>query len=210
VTLDRTPPTLTITPVTPSPTRADAVAFNLVFSEPVASTFTLEDITLAGTLGPVSTAQLAGLDPGYTLVVTPNDPNATGTVAVTVGTGVTDIAGNALPAAVTSPAVMVDKTPPVATIDLITTNMPGAATLLFGVTFSEPVAPTFNTNNLALAGTLAGAASAQIAGADPMYSVTVTLSDPNAAGTLGIVIGPGVSDAAGNAFAGSASALYSK
>jgi hypothetical protein len=72
------------------------------------------------------------------------------------------------------------------------------------------VAPTFNTNNLALAGTLAGAASAQIAGADPMYSVTVTLSDPNAAGTLGIVIGPGVSDAAGNAFAGSASALYSK
>jgi hypothetical protein len=210
VTLDKTPPTLTITPVTPSPTRADAVAFNLVFSELVASTFTLEDITLAGTLGPVSTAQLAGLDPGYTLVVTPNDPNATGTVAVTVGTGVTDIAGNALPAAVTSPAVMVDKTPPVATIDLITTNTLGAATLLFGVAFSEPVAPTFNTNNLALAGTLAGAASAQIAGADPMYSVTVTLSDPNAAGTLGIVIGPGVSDAAGNAFAGSASALYSK
>ena len=210
ITRDKTPPALTITPVTPSPTRADAVAFNLVFSEPVASTFTLEDITLAGTLGPVSTAQLAGLDPGYTLIVTPNDPAASGTLSPVVGTGVADIAGNALPAAVTGPTIVVDKAPPTAKIDLITTNTLGAATLLFGVTFSEPVAPTFNTNNLALAGTLAAEASAQIAGADPMYSVTVTLNDPKASGTLGIVVGPGVSDAAGNAFAGSASALCSK
>jgi methionine-rich copper-binding protein CopC len=210
VTVDKTPPVLTITPVTPSPTRADAVAFNLVFSEPVSPSFTIEDISLAGTLGPAAATQLAGLDPGYTVVVTPNDPNATGTIAVVVGTSVTDVAGNALAEAVTSQSVIVDKTPPAAKIDLVTTSTTGASSLLFGVTFSEPVAPTFNSNNLALAGTLAADASAQIAGADPVYSVTVSLNDPNASGTLGIVIGAGVSDAAGNTYPGGASELYHK
>jgi hypothetical protein len=210
ITVDKTPPTLTITPVTPSPTRSDAVAFNLVFSKPVAPTFAVEDVTLAGTLASAATFQLAGSDPGYTVVVTPNDPNASGTVGIVVGTGVADVAGNALAAAVTGPTVAVDKTPPTAKIDLVTTNAAGAATLVFAVTFSEPVAPTFNNNNLALAGTLASAATAQISGADPAYSVTVSLTDPKAGGTLGIVIGAGVSDAAGNAYAGAASELYKK
>jgi methionine-rich copper-binding protein CopC len=210
VNVDSTCPSLAISSASSTPTRADSVAFNLLFSEPVEPTFTLEDIVLTGTLGVAATAQLWGMDPYYTVVTTPNDPNGTGDIAIVVGTGVTDGAGNPLPAPVESPKIFVDNEPPMAKFELITPNPAGAASVQFAVTFSEPVAPSFNTDNLALTGTLAADASAKIFGADPRYLVTVQPNDLSAAGTLGIIIGGGVVDAAGNAYTGGASDLYTK
>jgi hypothetical protein len=90
--IDMTPPTVTIAPITPSPTGSNGVQFRVTFSEPVAPTFTT--MTLLGTLAGAATFGITSSDPVYTVTVAPNDPNADGTVGIRVGAGVTDRAGN--------------------------------------------------------------------------------------------------------------------
>jgi len=208
VTVDHTRPTLTVAPITPTPTNADAVAFSVVFSEAVAPSFAMEDVALTGTLAAAAAAQIGGADPSYTVTATPNDANANGTLGIVIGAAVADPAGNTLAAGATSPLVTLDNTPPTVTITPATGNPTNADTVGFNVTFSEPVAPTFAMETLALTGTLAAAAKAQIGGTDPAYTVNATLSDPNANGTIGITLGAGIKDLAGNTFAsGAASPL---
>ena len=100
-----------------------------------------------------------------------------------------------------------DAVAPAATIVLFTNSPTGSDAVDFDVAFSEEVAPTFTSADVLLEGTLAGAATFEITGVDPAYSITVTPDDPDADGTLGVTIGPGVTDAAGNAFGGGSSSL---
>ena len=99
-----------------------------------------------------------------------------------------------------------DVTPPTAVITLADPNPLNADAVRFGVTFNEPVGTTFSPALITLAGTLAGTVS--VTGTDPAYVVTVTLAEPDMDGTVGIVIGAGVTDLSGNAYAGGVSALY--
>ncbi len=96
---------------------------------------------------------------------------------------------------------------PTAVITRLTASPTGADTVEFEVAFSESVAPSFNANDVSLAGSLAGAVS--IRGADPTYTVAVTLDDPSADGAVGIVIADGgaITDVAGNPYAGDSSTL---
>ncbi len=207
---DHVPPTLALSLAAPAVTRADSVVFNAVFSEPVAPTFTLEDIALTGTLASAATAQLGGTDPSYRVEVTPNNPNANGTIGIVVSAGVTDLAGNAMASGASSPLATIDNTAPSAIILLLTTNLSGAGTVEFGVSFTKPVAPTFTAEDVTLAGTLAKIATFAVEGTDPDYKVTVTLSDPNAKGTIGLSIGGAIADTAGNPCSGTASVLCTK
>jgi hypothetical protein len=76
----------------------------------------------------------------------------------------------------------------------------------FTVNFSERVGNSFRSTAVGVAGTLSGAVT--VAGTDPNYTVTMTLSDANANGTVGITIPGGVvKDLAGNFYAGGSSAL---
>ncbi len=104
-------------------------------------------------------------------------------------------------------SLVIDNTPPTATISLLTTSPTGADAVDFEVAFDEAVTPPFDAGDVSLTGTLAG--SVGISGTDPTYTVTVTLTDPNADGTIGIdVAGAGaVTDLAGNPYAGGSSAL---
>lgn len=90
---DGVAPTATITLDDPSPTGADAVRFSVDFSESVGSSFTAADVSLTGTLA--GTPAVSGADPNYTVTATLTDPDADGTVGISVGTAVTDLAGNA-------------------------------------------------------------------------------------------------------------------
>jgi len=92
--VDLTPPGATITLADPSPTGRDAVDFEVVFDEAVGASFTTEDVTLLpGSLAGMAAA-VDGADPSYTVTVVLTDPDADGTVAIAVGTAVTDLAGN--------------------------------------------------------------------------------------------------------------------
>jgi hypothetical protein len=201
ITVDNAPPTVTVTAVTPSPTNADSVVFNAVFSEPVAPTFTPESVALTGTLASAASAQIGGTDPSYTVAVTPADPNANGTIGIVAGAHAKDLAGNALPGPVASPVLTIDNTAPTVTIKAATPSPTNADAITFNVAFSEAIAPTFTPDQVGVTGTLAEGALVQIGGADPSYTVTLTPKDPNANGTLGINIRAGVKDPAGNALA---------
>jgi hypothetical protein len=99
-----------------------------------------------------------------------------------------------------------DATPPTANITLDDPTPTDADAVHFSVVFSESVGSTFTAADIVVTGTLAG--TALVSGSDPNYTVTVTLSDPDADGTVGINVGTGVNDAAGNACAGASSPLY--
>ena len=103
--------------------------------------------------------------------------------------------------------VALDTDPPTATIAILSGTPTGDDDIDFEVTFSEHVAPTFTAADVTLAGTLAAAATFQVTGSDPLYTVTATPNDPDADGTLGIVIGTDVTDLMGNPYAGGASDL---
>lgn len=88
---DTTPPTVTITDNTPAQNATGAVTFNFDFSEDVVTSFTVEDILVAGgTKG--AFARTSGTS--YTLVVTPT-VNTTGTLMVSIPVAkFSDVAGN--------------------------------------------------------------------------------------------------------------------
>jgi|GEM_PF-3648565 len=102
--------------------------------------------------------------------------------------------------------LVVDTQSPAAVLARAGASETGADAVVFNVTFNEPVSPTFGLGDVTVTGSLSGAVS--VGGADPNYTVTVTLDEPDTDGTVGIVVGGDVTDAAGNPYAGGASPLY--
>jgi hypothetical protein len=100
----------------------------------------------------------------------------------------------------------VDTQPPTASIALANAAETGADAVAFDVTFNEPVAPTFDVSDVTVIGSLLG--SAVVTGADPAYTVTVTLAQPDTDGTVGITLGTAITDALGNAYTGGTSPQY--
>lgn len=117
-----------------------------------------------------------------------------------------DNAGN-ISVATIKDSIAFDGTPPAIAISLTGNNPTGANVVTFGVAFSEPVAPTFGASVISLTGALSG--TVQLSGADPDYSVAVSLDQPDTDGEVGISIGSGVSDRAGNTCPGGGSPRYS-
>jgi len=116
------------------------------------------------------------------------------------GAGVETAAGPA------ASGVTLEAVPPTAMVTLLDPTPTQAAVLRYGVVFSEPVAPTFTVDDVALTGGLSGTVA--VDGADPAYTVTVTLTGMNPDGLTGIAIGTDVQDGAGNGFAGAVSPQY--
>ena len=200
VTYDGTEPTVAVTSTETSPTNADPIPFDVDFNESV-SGFVEGDVQVAnGTI-----AVFSGSGMNYDVTVT---PAGDGDVTVTVAAGVAhDGAGNPNQGPA-SHAVTYDGTPPDASIALDGASPTEADAVSFSVDFTEGVAGTFDAADVTVTGSLSGLAGALVSGTDPDYTVAVTLSDPEADGTVGIAVGTAVTDAAGNPFAGGASPLY--
>ena len=89
---DNIPPTAEISLMDPNPTNLDAVRFSVAFSESVGGTFTDFDVSVIGALS--GNPAVTGANPDYVVTVTMSDPDADGTVGISIGTFVTDVAGN--------------------------------------------------------------------------------------------------------------------
>ncbi len=125
-----------------------------------------------------------------------------------ISVSVQDNLGAAIASPVNFTITVEDNTPPTAVISLDATTPTTADMAAFTVQYSESVSGSFGASEVSLtAGSLAGVIG--VTGADDLYTVTVTLADPEANGEVGIEIaGGGVNDGNGNYYAGGTSALY--
>ena len=140
----------------------------------------------------------SGNNYAYAYTIQATDSNG----AAAISFSGTDLAGNSGTTTNTT-ALTVDRLAPTAQISLANGSPTGADTVAVSVVFSESVAPTFVKNVISLAGTLQGAVT--VTGADPVYVVSIALTNPDQDGTVAIQIGSGVKDPYGNPYAGGVS-----
>ncbi len=210
VVLDHTSPGVaSVTAITPSPTSGTTVSFSVTFTEDVTGFDAASDLALTETGVAHTGVSISGGPMVYTVDVTGVSGNGSLMLAVNAGAGIEDLAGNPLAAHAASATVVVDQLEFGAWIQLQSGTPTGADQIVFEVTFSKPVAPTFTAEDLVLAsGSLDG--TVNVIGADPTYIVTVTLIDPDADGTVGIeLLEGGVTDSLGSPCPAASSPLCS-
>lgn len=196
-----------------SPTNRASVAFEVIFSGAVAPVV-VDDLLLTVT-GGINGASITGIaGSGRQRTVTVNTGSGDGTIRLDVvdrdtilDTGLNPLGGTGLGNGNYSlgQSYTVDRSIPHAVITITSANPTGADTLMFSVVFSETILPAFDATKASLTGSLAGTVSVE--GSDLVYGVSVALADPNLDGTLGLSIGKGLADAAGNTCALSVSPL---
>ena len=109
-------PTATISLNGANPTNLNTVVFGVNFSESVGTTFTASDVSISGTLASGAGKIVAGGPVQFTVLVTPANPNADGTLGISIAAGSTwDAAGNLSGGAGPSGMFNIDNTPPVIT-----------------------------------------------------------------------------------------------
>ncbi|HEV2968641.1 MAG TPA: Ig-like domain-containing protein [Pirellulales bacterium] len=217
--VDATPPTATITPVSPSPRNSTVAQMQIVFNEPVTG-FVLASLSLTRdgganlltasqtfstsdnatfTLG--NLAQLTGSSGTYTLTLTAS------------GSGIADAAGSPL-AVNTASSFVIDLTPPTVAITPVGPNPQISAVAQLNIVFSEPVTEFV----------LAALSLAQNDGANLLTSSQTLTTSDNTTFTLGnlasltdtpgtyvltlTAAGSGIIDAAGNALVNGASTSF--
>jgi hypothetical protein len=197
--IDTDAPTPAITGAT---TLTNAVRTLTINFGEVVNGFALGDIAVSN--GVASNLLPAGAASSYTVSVL---GSGTATVSVSIaGSVATDNAGNPNNPTAAAFTFPFDGVEPTASILLDDPTPTGADAVNFSVDFSESVGASFTAADVTVAGELSG--TPVVSGSDPNYTVTVTLANPAANGTVGITVGTSVSDAAGNAFAGGSSPLY--
>lgn len=140
------------------------------------------------------------------VVVTVNEMKNGTTYTATVSTaGPTDLAGNKVSVTNKTATFVGLGIPPTVQINLTDPNPTNLNTVRFSLNFSESVGTTLGTSDLSLTGTLAAGSSFALSGGPVQFSVSVTPSNANAEGTLGLIVGTDVADLAGNPFGGAAS-----
>ena len=217
-TIIQTPPAVSsITALSPSnanPTNATSVIYNVTFSEAVtgveASDFTVSG---SGTSGSV----IGVIGDGALYKVTVGGISGNGTLRLDLnssGTGIQDLAGNAISGGFTSgDTYTIDNTPPTIAIGSpsVSSIADGAGSVTYSVTYSDA---DFNASTLSPAditlnstGTAAGSISVDNG---TSTNRMVTISSITGTGTIGISIAAGTaSDLAGNlAPASGASAIF--
>ncbi len=204
ITIDNTAPSLDITLDavllgSAAGTTDDEVSFTLSFDEPVhaASLVATDDITInAAGVTFTNPGVVGGTSPTYTYTISDVDGN--GTLGITVGPAVTDVAGNAMAGAEVSSTFTIDNTPPAFTSVAVS---PSTGTVGIGGPVS--ITLTANGGELGFNGgtiTVNGVAGSLTDNADGTYTVAYTPADGDpdwAGGALPISIE--VTDDAGNA-----------
>lgn len=89
-------PTVEVVNLDQNPSSADVADFLVSFSEPVAPSFTAADVTINGTLGSSSVIEIINNDPLYVVRVIARPLATDGELGITIGSGVSDRAGQAL------------------------------------------------------------------------------------------------------------------
>ncbi|MGJ8639177.1 MAG: beta strand repeat-containing protein [Opitutaceae bacterium] len=196
VEVDTTAPTVaSITPVTTSPTNSASVSFTVVFDEAVNGFDSFADLNLGKTGTVNATAATFSTADNITHTVTLTDVVGDGdlTLGVVVGSNVEDLVGLDLESSVTSAAVEVDNTRPTITSFTMSETSPSSAdSIVYGITFSEPVSGFVDSSDLYFSGVNATVdkndASVVNAGDDKNYTVTLN----NISGNGSLVFRPAI------------------
>lgn len=96
--LDAENPSAVVTLADPTPTQATTLRYAVTFSEAVAPTFDVSDVSLTGALS--GTVAVTGTDPAYTVTVTLAGVAPDGLTGIQLGTGVQDVLGKPFAGAV--------------------------------------------------------------------------------------------------------------
>ena len=192
------PSVSTVTDTTTAIVTKDAITFAVTFDEAIVGTVGTSSFT--ATNGTVSGVTSAGGNV-YTVIVTPTAGVATGNVALSlVGTGLTDVAGNAVASTDLSgkdSQVIDTLAPSVSTVTDTTATMVTKDAITFSVTFDDAVVGTVDTSSFtATYGTVSSVTSA----GGNSYTVVVTPTTGVASGNVALsLVGTGLTDAVGNA-----------
>lgn len=194
LTVDKTPPTATITLSDSNPTNTDSVHFAIEFSESVGTSFDQADVTATGSLAFGATISVNGGPTHYMVTVTPGNPNANGTVGIMIGTGVTDLAGNAYAGGSSSAIYSIDNTVPAVSIGPPSAMLTNHGPVSFGLTFSNATAIAPNASlatsiTLTRTGTVNGTVAVTGSG---LSTRTVTISSITGDGTIALTVLRGV------------------
>jgi len=204
-TVDKTPPTVTITPPTnPStvvitpPATSSTVVFTVTFSEDVTDV-DIADFILTKT-GKITGESITGVSPVtgpssvYKVTVNPGAGEGNLHLEIPVGATITDIATNSLTGLPTGADYTVDKTPPTV-VSIVPDNCNGN----FIVTFSEGVTGVgVEDFSLTKNGTLSGVSIKEVTGGPVIYTVVVDTGKGEGTLDLDVPITATVNDLAGN------------
>ncbi|MBX3177021.1 MAG: hypothetical protein KF886_06665 [Candidatus Hydrogenedentes bacterium] len=196
---DTTPPSVS------GATATSSTAVRITFSEAMQNNAALvnpANYTFNGGLTASAVTRLNTTQVSVSVNEMRNGQNYTATVSTS---GPSDSAGNTVSGSANTAAFTGIGVAPTATITLSNPNPTNLDTVAFGVAFSESVGTTFTAADVSASGTLASGAAIAVTGGPINFSVQVTPSNPAANGTLGINIGTGITDLAGNTFAGASS-----
>lgn len=196
--VDNTGPTATISLLDPVITNLDSVRFGVSFNEPVGSTFGLTAITLTGSLAGTASRTITGTGPHYTVTVTPASPDADGTIGLTVRNTVRDMAGNAYAGGSAPNEYVIDNTPPTGIVTRTQSSPTNLDVVGYDIEFSESVGTTFSLSDVQVTGSLTAGAGTILSGSAASYHLALTPFDPNANGTIGMLVAGEVTDVAGN------------
>ena len=184
ITIDRTPPTLTVEANKTSPTNASSIIYTFTFSEDVTG-FTADDVTVTNGTG----GAFSGSGKVYTLVVN-NSGSTTQSVSVSAGVCI-DAAGNGNTASNTL-TITIDRTVPTVEITADKESPTNASSITYTFTFSENVTG-FAKGDVGVTNGTAGTFS----GSGKVYTLVVTNSGST---TQTVSVAAGVcTDGAGNA-----------
>ncbi len=199
--IDRDVPTVvSVTPLDSSPTNLSQVRYEIIFNEPVTGVG-LNDFAVVTSLSGAAIAMVTNID-NIRFRVAVNTGSGDGNLSIDVlaANQILDLAGNALSAAVTNnPAYVVDKTAPV--LNLVSRLDPSptaAATVSYGLQFSEAVTGVALSSFSAVATGLAGSVVVSLSGSGASY--TVVLATGSGAGTLRLGFNLNLQDAVGNPY----------
>jgi hypothetical protein len=207
-TTDTAAPTANVTDVTPDPRKTPVNSITIVFSEPVVG-FDKSDLTLTRNGGANLIASFHTLDTadgGRTWVLggLSNQTGPEGTYVLTVGTGVTDAAGNTL-AAPASDQWVVDFTAPTADVTDVAPDPRATPVDSIQIVFSEQVVG-FDKSDLALTrngggNLIAGSHTLTTGDGGRTWTLGGLANETGPEGTYVLTVGTGIADAAGNALA---------
>ncbi|SEJ52177.1 MULTISPECIES: Ig-like domain-containing protein [unclassified Variovorax] len=198
IAIDTLPPTLAITSDAGALKIGETATITFSFSEDPGASFTAGDVVVSGgTLGAITGTGLT-----RTAIFTPTAGLATGSASITVAAGAyADAAGND-GAAGTTPAIAIDTQGPTATIVLADAALAAGETTKVTITFSEAVSGFSNADLTVANGTLSAVSSTD-GGITWSATFTPTAGLDAAANAIRLNLA-GVTDAAGNAGAGTA------
>ena len=204
-TIDRTTPTVTISPPSEALTRGGPVSFTITYADANGVTPSLmpADISLNSTGS--ATAVIAVSGGGNTRTVTLSDITGNGTLGIGIASGTAlDGANNAAPAVGPSADFTVDNTAPFVTaVVRAGVNPTNAASAFYTVSFNEDVAlPAVGAFTLTTTGTLSGTSVSGVTAVDPRtYTVTVATGSGDGTLRLNVPASGAILDSAGNPLA---------